>query len=149
MKTFTKTVVILLTTITTMSVFAQNNNSDKNIFASFPSNLPISKNLLVSTLEAKSGQIVAIPFNDKFIFSGKVRSNEFKSNNLQSMIVKSDAFPNTLFQLSKITENNNSKFVGRIINPDAVEAFVIKNDVADNYSLNKIEFKSILQDCSY
>jgi len=149
MKTFTKTVILLLTTISTMSVFAQNNKSDKSIFSEFPGQVTISKNLLVSTLEAKSGQIVAIPFNDKFIFSGKVMSNEFKYNNLQSMIVKSDAFPNTLFQLSKITENNNSKFVGRIISPDAVEAFVIKNDIADNYSLNKIEFKSILQDCSY
>lgn len=149
MKNFTKTVVILLISISTMSVFAQNNNSDKSIFSSFPGNLPFSKNLLVSTLEAKSGQMVTIPFNDKYIFSGKVMSNELKYDNLQSMIVKSDAYPNTLFQLSKITENNNTKFVGRIISPDAVEAFIIKNDVADNYSLNKIEFKSILQDCSY
>jgi hypothetical protein len=77
-------------------------------------------------------------------------SNELKYSDLQSMIVKSDIYPNTLFQLSKITdEGTKVKYVGRIINSDALEVFEIRNDMADNYQLQKIDLDRILQDCSY
>jgi hypothetical protein len=99
---------------------------------------------------AKPGQSVAIRFNEKFVFTGKVMSNELKYSDLQSMIVKSDIYPNTLFQLSKITdEGTKVKYVGRIINSDALEVFEIRNDMADNYQLQRIDLDRILQDCSY
>ncbi len=147
MKTITSTVLVLLLSATSFSVFAQN---QKSIFREFPGSIEISKNTLKSTLVAKPGQTVSIRFNEKFVFTGKVMSNELKYSDLQSMIVKSDTYSNTLFQLSRITNNENSiKYIGRIINTDALEVFEIKNDVADNYQLQKIDLDKILQDCSY
>ena len=137
MKTITSTVLVLLLSATSFSVFAQN---QKSIFREFPGSIEISKNTLKSTLVAKPGQTVSIRFNEKFVFTGKVMSNELKYSDLQSMIVKSDTYSNTLFQLSRITNNENSiKYIGRIINTDALEVFEIKNDVADNYQLQKID----------
>lgn len=151
MKTLTKAVLVLLTTIASMSVFAQKNDkSIKSIFIEFPGSIEISKSTLKNTLVAKPGQSVAIRFNEKFVFTGKVMSNELKYSDLQSMIVKSDIYPNTLFQLSKITdEGTKIKYVGRIINSDALEVFEIRNDMADNYQLQRIDLDRILQDCSY
>ena len=151
MKTITSTVLVLLLSAASLSVFAQKTAvNQKSIFTEFPGSIEISKNTLKSTLVAKPGQTVSIRFNDKFVFTGKVMSNELKYSDLQSMIVKSDTYANTLFQLSRITNSENSiKYIGRIINTDALEVFEIKNDVADNYQLQKIDLDKILQDCSY
>jgi hypothetical protein len=96
MKTLTKAVLVLLTTAASMSVFAQKNDkSIKSIFIEFPGSIQLSKSTLKNTLVAKPGQSVAIRFNEKFVFTGKVMSNELKYSDLQSMIVKSDIYPNT------------------------------------------------------
>ncbi len=151
MKILTKTVFVLLLATSTFSVFAQKNDkAKKSIFTEFPGTIEISKSTLKNTLGAIAGQTISIPFNAHFTFTGKVLSNDLKYSDLQSMIIKSELYPNTLFQLSKITNKDNSiKYVGRIINSDALEVFEIKNDMADNYSLQKIDLDKILQDCSY
>jgi hypothetical protein len=151
MKILTKAVFVLLLTTSTFSVFSQKNDkAKKSIFTEFPGTIEISKSTLKNTLGAIAGQTISIPFNAHFTFTGKVLSNDLKYNDLQSMIIKSELYPNTLFQLSKITNKDNSiKYVGRIINSDALEVFEIKNDMADNYSLQKIDLDKILQDCSY
>lgn len=84
------------------------------------------------------------------MFEGKVVSNENKYDNLQSMIIRSNNMGNTLFQLSKIINKDKSiTYVGRIMNPDALEVYEIKNDVAGNYRLQRIDLDNILQDCRY
>jgi len=149
MKTITATVFALLLTAGTTSVFAQKKEKSPSIFAAFPGGIEISVNTLKNTILAKPGQTVSIRFNEKFVFTGKVMSNELKYSELQSMIIKSDVYPNTLFQLSRINTNNSIKYVGRIIDNDALEVFEIKNYMADNYQLEKINLDRILQDCSY
>jgi hypothetical protein len=149
MKTITATVFALLLTAGTTSVFAQKKEKSPSIFAAFPGVIEISVNTLKNTILAKPGQTVSIRFNEKFVFTGKVMSNELKYSELQSMIIKSDVYPNTLFQLSRINTNNSIKYVGRIIDNDALEVFEIKNYMADNYQLEKINLDRILQDCSY
>ena len=151
MKILTKALLVLFITTSTLSVFSQKTgNTTKSIFAKFPGSIEIAKSTLNNTIDAKTGQIISIQFNAQFTFSGKVLNNDLKYSNLQSMIIKSEMYPNVLFQLSKITNKDNSiKYVGRIINSDASEVFEIKNDNTDNYSLQKIDLNKILQDCSY
>jgi hypothetical protein len=73
-----------------------------------------------------------------------------KYADLQTMVIKSEQYPNTLFQLSKISNKDNSiSYVGRIMNNEAMEVYEIKSYLADNYSLQKIDLDKILQDCSY
>ena len=65
-------------------------------------------------------------------------------------MIKSPSFGNAIFQLSKITNEDNSiSYAGRIINPDAFDGYEIKKDKEDNYSFKKFETKKILEDCSY
>jgi hypothetical protein len=149
MKNLTTAVILLLITTCNFAFAQKSENSSKEIFAKFPVKINISQNLLSTTMNAKSGESVAVSFNQDFIFNGVVLSNEKVFNNLQTVIIKSPAFDNALFQLSKITNPNQTEsYVGRIINVEASDAYLIAKDESNNYLLEKIELKSILQDCS-
>jgi hypothetical protein len=151
MKTLKQIIFVLFIGLCTTSAQAQKSKDvKKSLFTEFPGSIEISKNTLKNTLVSTPGQLVSIPFNEKFIFTGKVLSNEMKYADLQTMVIKSEQFPNTLFQLSKILNKDNSiSYVGRIMNNEALEVYEIKSYLADNYSLQKIELDKILQDCSY
>jgi len=151
MKTLKQIIFVLFIGLCTTSAQAQKSKDvKKSLFTEFPGSIEISKNTLKNTLVSTPGQLVSIPFNEKFIFTGKVLSNEMKYADLQTMVIKSEEFPNTLFQLSKILNKDNSiSYVGRIMNNEALEVYEIKNYLADNYSLQKIDLDKILQDCSY
>ena len=151
MKTLKQIIFVLFIGLCTTSAQAQKSKDvKKSLFTEFPGSIEISKNTLKNTLVSIPGELVSIPFNEKFIFTGKVLSNEMKYADLQTMVIKSEEFPNTLFQLSKILNKDNSiSYVGRIMNNEALEVYEIKNYLADNYSLQKIDLDKILQDCSY
>jgi hypothetical protein len=151
MKNLKQTIFALFIGLCVTSAQAQKSKEvKKSLFTEFPGSIEISKNTLKNTLVSKPGQLVSIPFNEKFIFTGKVVSNEMKYADLQTMIVKSEQYPNTLFQLSRIINKDNTiSYVGRIMNNEALEVYEIKSYLADNYSLQKIDLDKILQDCSY
>ncbi len=151
MKTLKQIIFVLFIGLCGASAQAQKSKDvKKSLFTEFPGSIEISKNTLKNTLVSMPGQLVSIPFNEKFIFTGKVLSNEMKYADLQTMVIKSEQFPNTLFQLSKILNKDNSiSYVGRIMNNEALEVYEIKSYLADNYSLQKIDLDRILQDCSY
>ena len=151
MKNLKQTIFALFIGLCVTSAQAQQSKEvKKSLFTEFPGSIEISKNTLKNTLVSMPGQLVSIPFNEKFIFTGKVVSNEMKYADLQTIVIKSELYPNTLFQLSKISNKDNSvSYVGRIINNEAMEVYEIKSYLADNYSLEKIDLDKILQDCSY
>lgn len=152
MKTITQAVVLLLLVTTTNIGFAQQKSdaNSKEIFANFSDKVNFSKSILQTTITAKSGESVSIPFNTDFIFNGVVVSNEVKYKNLQTVIIKSTSLKDALLQISKITnEDLSESFVGRIINTDANDGYSIEKDEANNYKIEKIEMKNILQDCSF
>ena len=149
MKNLTTAVILLLITSCNFAFAQKSENSAKEIFSKFPVKINITQNLLNTTMNAKSGESVAVSFNPDFIFNGVVLSNEKVLYNLQTVIIKSPAFDNALFQLSKITNPDQTEsYVGRIINVEASDAYLIAKDDTNNYQLEKIELKSILQDCS-
>ncbi len=152
MKTLTQAVVILLLMTTTQIGFAQQKTDaiSKEIFANFSREINFSKSVLQSTMSAKSGESIAISFNNDFIFKGVVLSNGIQYENLQTVIIKSTLLPNALLQLSKITnEDLSESYVGRIINTDANDGYSIEKAEANNYKIEKIEMRDILQDCSF
>ncbi len=151
MKTLKQIIFVLFIGLCATSAQAQKSNEvKKSLFTEFPGSIEISKNTLKNTLVSMPGQLVSIPFNEKFIFTGQVVSNEMKYDDLQTMVIKSEQYPNTLFQLSKISNKDKTiSYVGRIMNNEALEVYEIKSYLADNYSLQKIDLDKILQDCSY
>ena len=150
MKTF-KTLFSLLLCLTTAVTFAQKSDQPRpKLFVGFPEKIQLSKNILQNTLNANEGEQVIVAFSNDFHFKGTVLSNLKKYDNLQSVMIKSPAFGNAIFQLSRMTNKDNSiSYSGRIINPDALDGYEIKKDKDDNYSIVKFETKNILQDCSF
>lgn len=150
MKTY-KTLLSLLLCLTTAAAFSQKlDQSRPKLFAGYPETIQLSKNILQNTLNAAEGEEVIVAFTSDFRFKGMVISNQKKYDNLQSVIIKSPAFGNAVFQLSRIVnEDKTISYAGRIINPNAFDGYEIKKDQNNNYSFIKFETAKILQDCSY
>lgn len=149
MKTL-KTLLSLLLCLTTAAAFSQKTDQAKpKLFAGFPETIQLSKNILQNTMKVNEGEEVIVAFTNEFHFKGTVISNLQKYDNLQSVMIKSAVFGNSIFQLSRITNKDNSiSYVGRIINPDAFDGYEIKKDEADQYSFVKFETRRKLEDCS-
>ncbi len=141
----------MLCCLAATTAFSQKNTGGrKAVFAHLPQTISLSKNTLQNTLIALPGDQISINFNNGFVFSGTVLSNEYKYDNLQSMIIRSTAYGNTLFQLSKITNpDKTSSFTGRIMNPESLDGYEIKRDSKDQYCFQKFETGKILQDCRF
>lgn len=150
MKTF-KALFSLLLCLTTAAAFSQKTEPLRSkLFTAYPETIQLSKNILQNTMNSSEGELVVISFSNEFRFKGTVISNQKKYNNLQSVMIKSPAFGNAIFQLSKMTNDDLSfSYTGRIINAEAADGYEIKKDKDDNYRFIKFETKKILQDCSF
>jgi hypothetical protein len=151
MKPLYKLLLVLLLSLTYVASFSQKTDAQKpKLFANYPETIDLSKNTLQNTFNATQGQDITVAFSDNFHFQGTVLSNEVKYANLQCVIIQSAAFGNSIFQLSKLTNDDNTiTYTGRIINPDAFDGYQVKKDNNNNYTFQKFETKNILQDCSY
>jgi hypothetical protein len=151
MKTFTKAILPLLFFVVTNNAFSQKSDElKKAVFSAYPEKMEVAPAVFENALTTKSGENINIKFNEQFQFSGTVLCNQEKYWNLQTMIIRSTAFENSLFQLSRLINDDKSiSYVGRIINPNTTDGFTIRKDGATNYHLQKIEMNKILQDCSY
>ncbi len=145
------TTIMLLFTLNSFLGFSQETTSiKKEIFATQPNSVSIHQELFSELMNAKAGNIISVTFSEDFIFKGIVLSNQAVNNTQQTLLIKSVEFGNAIFQLSKIVLTDKSEsYVGRIISTDAEDGYMISKNIANNYQLNKIELKNILQDCSY
>jgi hypothetical protein len=149
MKTL-KTLVLLLLCLSTVTAYSQKTSIKPTLFSKYPESIQLSKNILQNTLNANEGEEVVISFSGDFRFKGIVLSNIKKYDNLQSVIIRSAFFGNAVLQVTRITnEDKTVSYTGRIINPNAADGYQIKKDKNDNYSFEKFETNTILQDCSY
>jgi hypothetical protein len=94
------------------------------------------------------GQTISISFSNNFTFSGTVKSNISKYANLQSAVIVSPDYSNTIFNVSKIIKADGSiSYVGHIINKSFFDGFDLKKNAAGVYQLKKIESDRVIQDC--
>ena len=151
MKPIYSTCIMLVFTLISLLGFAQESTVSKNTFFSLqPDTVYIHSGLFESIMNVKTGSTISIKFTDNIIFDGIVLSNEQAYQNQQTVLIKSSEANNALFQLSKIvTTENKELFVGRLLNTETENGYLISKNVANNYQLNKISLKNILQDCSY
>ncbi|MBU9937672.1 MAG: hypothetical protein KTQ13_13540, partial [Ferruginibacter sp.] len=72
-----------------------------------------------------------------------------KYDNLQSAVIKSAAYHNSIFSISRITNKDNTvSYVGRIVNKNYFDGYELKRDAAGNYRLVKMETDRAIPDCS-
>ena len=129
--------------------FSQNPTTTKpKQFSSFPDVINCTEAELSKVFTSSTGQSISLSFSDNFLFSGSVIDKAVKYSNLQSANIKSPAFNNSIFNISKrINDDNSITYVGRIINTGFFDGYELKKDLAGNYQLIKIETDRVIQDC--
>jgi hypothetical protein len=144
MKLLNKTVLIVLCTILSATSFAQ---TKPTLFDAYPETISLSKTLITDAFSYNTGTAVSINISSNFKFAGTVISNQQKYDNLQTIMIRSSENSLSVFQISKITNKDNSiSYAGLIINQDAADGYVIKNNNGI-YSLQKFESGKILEPC--
>jgi hypothetical protein len=148
MKLLNASALIVLCSIFTASSFAQNTTAKQKLFAAYPENISLNKIFITDVFSYNTGSSVSIELASNFHFAGTVISNQQKYDNLQTIMIRSSENNHSIFQISKITNNDKSAtYAGCIINSDAADGYIIKN-INGIYSLQKFESDKILEHCN-
>jgi len=149
MKHYAPYALSFLLSFIVLTGFSQSNNLKPKQFSSFPDRINCSEQELARVFSASAGQVISLSFSDNFTFTGSVKSNIAKYANLQSAVIVSPDYSNTIFNVSRITNDDGTySYVGRIINKNYFDGFELKKNTTGNYQLKKIETDRVIQDCS-
>ena len=149
MKRLTPYVIALMLCSISMMGFSQTAAKPKQ-FNNFPDVINCTEAELSKVFTSSAGQNISFSFSDNFLFDGAVISNVIKYSNLQSANVKSPVFNNSIFNISKrINDDNSITYVGRIINKNYFDGYELKKTADGKYQLIKIETDKVIQDCSH
>jgi hypothetical protein len=149
MKRLAPYALTLLTFLVSATVFSQApGNTKPRQFSNYPDVINCSESELGRMFTYSAGQAISLNFSNDLLFDGTVTSNLVKYSNLQSAVVRSPYFNNSILQVSKRTNTDNSiTYVGRIINLDYFDGYELRHD-AGNYKLVKIETDKVIQPCT-
>jgi hypothetical protein len=137
---------VILSAICSSSI-AQINDARPKIYTAYPATLSIEKSSFFDLLNNNTGSIVALKLSDNFTFTGTVFSNITKYNAMQTVMIRSADNPESVFQITKIENKDNTiSFSGRILNNNAADGYEIKNTNGE-YFLQKFETAKLLQPC--
>jgi hypothetical protein len=149
MKRLAPNAMLLFCILFSTTINAQNSSQKPALFSNFSSIINCPKAELNKAFTATANQNINFSFSDNFLFNGTVVSNVVKYANLHTVLIKSPAYGDAIFSLSKITGKDNTvSYTGRIINPKYADGYELKKDGFNNYKLVKIELSNILKDCS-
>jgi hypothetical protein len=142
-------VLLLLFVLNTAPSIAQTAGSKPRLFDNFPPTISFSETVLSQAFAAAASQPATFSFSADFLFQGTVISNTAKYGSLQTVVIKSAAFADAVFVLSKITAKDNSAtYKGRIVNTKYADGYELRKNESGNYELVKFETARQLQDCS-
>lgn len=141
---------MVLLTLFAVTGYTQNKQAPKPaLFADFPTTIHCTQAQLSSFFTAAKGENISISFAGNFTLSGPVTSNLEKYSNLHTIVIQLPAFKNTLFSLSKQTdEAGKIMYVGRILNPLYADGFELKNNADGDYELVKTDLEKIVVSCN-
>jgi len=144
-----RSMLLLMLCLTTAAVHAQQPQAVPiAAFINFSNTIPVSETTLSGAMQLSKGQDVAVGLSQEFNFPGTVISNENVYHNLQTIIIKSSIYNNSLLQISKqINEDKSISYVGRIFNPGGADGYGLSKTADGAYQLQKFETAIILQDC--
>ena len=148
MKRYALYALSVLLTFTATTGFSQNNNTKPKQFNNFPATINCSEQELSKVFNTTAGQLINLSFSNNFNFAGTVKNNVVKYANLQTAVVVSPDYSNTIFSVSKITNPDGSiTYLGRIINKNNFDGFELKK-YASGYQLVKMETDRVIQNCT-
>ncbi len=148
MKHYAPYALFMLLCIISITGYSQDNTAKPKQFSNFPATIECNQTELSRIFSAPAGQNINLHFGSNFNFSGIVTSNIVKYANLQSVVIKSPDFSNTIFSVSKILNDDGTvSYTGRIINQNFFDGFELKKNLAGNYQLIKIETDKVIPVC--
>lgn len=148
MKHYAPYALSFLLSFIVMTGFSQSSPKPKQ-FDNFPETINCSEQELSKVFTTAPGQLISLSFSDNFTFSGSVKNNIAKYANLQTAVVVSPAYSNTIFSISKITNVSGSiSYIGRMVNKNYFDGFELKKNTSGNYQLVKMETDRVIQDCA-
>jgi hypothetical protein len=144
-----RSMLLSMLCLSVAAVHAQENKTAPvAVFNHLSQSIQLSEATLSAAMQMSKGQELTVAFSQEFIFPGSMISNENVYENLQTVIIKSSAYNNALFQLSKQVNTNNSiSYVGRIFNPGGADGYELKRAEDGSYYFQKFQTAAILQDC--
>jgi hypothetical protein len=118
-----------------------------SLFAAFAKTINVPKTELEKIFTLSEGRTVKLSLEGNVSFTGVITSSIQRYNNLQSVIIKLNNLDNTVFGISKRTNEDNSiTYIGRIINTKYSDAFELKSDANGNYFINKKNTADLIED---
>jgi hypothetical protein len=150
MKLLANTILVVLLSLFAVTVSAQKINAVKPaLFASYPTTISCKETELKEPFKALKGQNVIVSFAGTPVFSGVVVNNTTKSKNLQYLAIRLPGLDNAVMALSKrIDENNNTVYIGHIINTKNSDAYELKHSKDGSYQFVKMDLEKLLPTCS-
>ena len=147
MKYLTPYALLLVVCLTSTTGFSQAVNKPRQ-FSNYPDVINCTVTELDKVFSSSPGQPINLSFSDNFSFDGTITASTVKYSNLTSANIKSPFFNNSLFNISKrVNDDNSFTYVGRIINRDYFDGYELKKNIDGNYQLIKIETDKVIQDC--
>lgn len=146
MKKYSKTLLAVLLSTASIAGYSQVNDVRPKLYASLPQSINIDQTKFENALSSAEGKEITLQLSPEFTFTGTVMSNFTKYNNLHTVMVRSNENATSILQITLVQNDNNSSYVGRIINSNAADGFEIKNNNGV-YSLQKFETLKLLDPC--
>ena len=123
------------------------NERRPQLFAAFAKTINFPKTELEKIFTTPEGRTIKLSLGENVGLTGVVTSSIQRYHNLQSVVIKLNNLDNTIFGISKRTNDDNSiSYVGRIINTKYADAFEVKCDANGNYFINKTNTANLIED---
>jgi hypothetical protein len=117
------------------------------LFSAFAKTIHFPTTELEKIFTTPEGRTIKLSLGENVGLTGVVTSSIQRYSNLQSVIIKLNNLDNTVFGISKRTNDDNSiTYIGRIINTKYSDAFELKSDANGNYSINKKNTADLIED---
>ena len=117
------------------------------LFSAFAKTIHFPTTELEKIFTTPEGRTIKLSLGENVGLTGVVTSSVQKYSNLHSVIIKLNNLDNTVFGISKRTNDDNSiTYIGRIINTKYSDAFELKSDASGNYSINKKNTADLIED---
>ena len=121
-------------------------SSKSQLFRNSSQRVPAKIDELDKAFSSPEGSIVKLHFRN-FDFEGTITSSLKRYDNLYSVVIKSSSMENTIFSISKRTNDDKTiTYVGRIINENYADGYELIEAEEGGYVLNKIKTDVLLQD---
>ena len=123
------------------------NERRPQLFAAFAKTINFPKTELEKIFTTTEGSIIKLSLENNVGLTGVVSSSIQRYHNLQSVIIKLNNLDNTVFGISKRTNDDNSiTYIGRMVNTKYADAFELKSDANGNYFINKKNTADLIED---